>query len=233
MKIRNVLAASLLTAALAVLPGPAMAAPSYIGPSGYLLTPDATVAPNLQFDLGYHYIDVDSGPNASFVHGNLGLLDHVEVTGTWFNLHGSSRADAGWLSAKGTLLKPSSPFQIAGGVIDGLDDTDRGAYVVGQVNVGSYLPSMRFIPRTLRVGAGWGTGNVIDGIFVNGGFLVGKNIELMAEWIDELDFINTGVRFRSGMVPGLAVDFGVIDVEDPNWSVGLSYSIGLDKYFRK
>src|SRR3712207_53399 len=109
MKIQNLLAASALTAAIAVLPGPAMAAPSYIGPSGYLLTPDAMVAPNLNFDLGYHFIDVDAGPEASFTHGTLGLLDHLEVTGSWFNVHGSSAVDAGWLSAKATLLKRNSP----------------------------------------------------------------------------------------------------------------------------
>jgi hypothetical protein len=209
-----------LAGLLAVLPAPALAAPGYLGPSGYILTPDAMVAPDRCLNGGFHFFENDRGRDFSAAAANYGIGDRFEVGATFFNVHGPGSSTDFWLNGKASLLKPDQPFQIAGGVIDLLDETDRGAYVVGSVNVGEQFES-ELLPRSLRVGAGWGSGNFIDGLFVNGGFALGS-IQLLAEWIDRPNLVNLGGRYQLG---GWTFDLAGVNLShDASVAVGASYT---------
>lgn len=244
--VRSLLAAS----ALLLVPGAAMAAPNFIGPSGFILTPDATVTPAGCFNLGYHYLNIGTQrdrregigcPDVSTIAGNLGVANHFEIGGNWLEVNGVPQADAAWLNMKAEVLGPKSPIQLAGGVMDALDESDRGAYFAGTINVGHYVKN-KLIPRSLRMGGGWGSGNVIDGAFANGSFLLGPNVEIMAEWIHHQDtrglapcldgHVNAGVRFRpSKKLAGLCLDFGALGVDgnNVNFAGGLSYAFCMAK----
>jgi len=264
MNIKKILAATALVAGLAALPTAASATPNFLGPSGYILTPDASVTPAGCVNIGYHYFDVDKFiptrnrgifdvPDFQVLGGNIGLFDRLEVGGSWFNRHNDDllsgpNGDAVWLNAKLAVLRQDSPIQLAGGVMDALDDSDaRAAYVVGSVNVGEKFKS-KLLPRTLRVGAGYGTGHVIDGIFVNGGFMIGKHVELMGEWIDnqsdepfENELLgkaldgNINVGGRLHVLEGLTLDAGAlgVDADDPIITVGATYTHCFGKKHKK
>jgi hypothetical protein len=229
--------AVLAAAAIAVPVGSAMAAPNYLGPSGYMLTPDASVTPNMCFNAGYHYISDNNSrrtlvPGFSPIHsfaGNLGIGNFLEIGGSHLLFSNAQALDTTWLNAKASVLGPNSPFQLAGGVMDALDDFARAAYVVGSFNIGEKV-SVPLLPKSLRLGAGWGTANVIDGIFVNGGFLIGKVAEIHGEWIDNTGLVNLGTRWRIPKAYGLALDAGVFDVtNNPTPGGGLSYTVCFGK----
>lgn len=257
--VRNAVAASLLAGALAALPGAASAAPNFIGPSGFIMTPDAMVVGAGCANVGYHYFNLDrrevidfaplTAPDFDTIEGNVGVTHYFEIGGTGFQLHRNDSDYRGWLNAKASPLPAKSPVQIAGGVIDALQATRRTEYAVLGINVGHYMPHQRDLPRTLRLGGGWGTGGVVDGWFANGGLRIGPHIELMAEWVEhenrsfifgdlpggDLESkpgrVNVGARFRVPGARGLALDVAGIGVEEshPILAGGISYTYCMPK----
>jgi hypothetical protein len=247
---KKVLATAVIAAAAALVPGAAMASPNYLGPTGYILTPNAKVVPNMCVELGYHWLDSSNQgrfvPNVSQIHsfkGNMGFGNFLEIGGSHWRFPSIAGFNTTQLNAKAAIGE-SWPVQIAGGVLDALDDTQRGAYVAGGINVGKKLGS-NLLPKSLEVGAGWGTGNIVNGIFANGGFMLGPNLQLMAEWIERTGFgnrrvttqfgmVNTGARLHFKKLSGVAIDLGVLDVtRDPTPSAGLSYSLCFGKKHKK
>jgi hypothetical protein len=200
---------------------PTPTSPSILGPTGYILTPNAEIAgggeTNFAMAFGYDLVDNDSafsGPNVNYYKVNMGLFKHLEVGGTFTHINGFGTFDTAYLNAKANILKPCGPFQLAGGVIDGFDTANIGGldlrteYVVGTLEVGRWV---KMFP-TLRVGAGWQTNTPIgvlpvaapdDSIFVNGGLMIGQYLEIVGEWIDvqnnaNISFTNLGGRLHIG-----------------------------------
>lgn len=220
MNVRSVLSATALAAGLCAVPGAAMAAPapSYLGPTGYILTPNAEVTPASCVNIGAHnfVIPTVSPSRVTSAHGNIGIGNRLELGYTRLTFHDQFTPNVNLANAKLAVLGPSAPVQLAGGVIDAFNDLFRTAYVVGQINVGEKLGKLKVIPKSLTAGAGWGTGSVlspINGVFVNGGFSPVRQVELHGEWMNNTGMVNTGLRFRpSGKLSGIVLDLGAIDV---------------------
>jgi hypothetical protein len=199
---------------------PTPTSPSILGPTGYILTPNAEIAgggeTNFAMAFGYDLVDNDSafsGPNVNYYKVNMGLFKHLEVGGTFTHINGFGTFDTAYLNAKANIFKPCSFFQLAGGAIDAADTANIGGqslrteYVVGSLELGRWATMF----PTLRVGAGWQSHTPIgvipvaapdDSIFVNGGLMIGKYLEIVGEWIDVRDanvsFANVGGRLHIG-----------------------------------
>ena len=209
----KVLRSALIAAAIA-LPGSAMAAPSVLGPNGYIFTPDGFTTPGGCIAFGYHHAEGDlfpfvsgdrEAPRVSFHRPdinaealNFGIGNRLEIGATAFSsgehrIFVNEENDAELIggtvplvNAKLALLSPRSPVQLVGGVIDALDYLERTAYVYGSFNVG---PMIHRLPLTTllprRMQVGAGWATgMIDGAFVNAGLPVTPNLELMFEWLD-------------------------------------------------
>ena len=247
MNVRSVLSATALAAGLCAVPTAAMAqapAPSYLGPTGYILTPNADVTPAGCVNIGAHnfVLPTVSPSRVTSAHGNIGIGNRLELGYTRLTFHDQFTPNVNLANAKLAVLGPTSPVQLAGGVLDAFNDLFRTAYVVGQLNVGEKMNS-KFIPRSLRAGAGWGTGSVlspINGVFVNGAFNPMRAVELHGEWMNNTGMVNTGLRIRpSGRISGLILDVAALNVtgvggvrgQGGGWELGggLSYQMCFGK----
>jgi len=174
-----------MIAAAVLVPGAAMAdAPNILGQSGYLYTPDGTVMGSGCVAVGYHHAKGDPqiflrpaagggvravvvSPNVNSYHLTVGIANHLELGLTAFN---TGEADTIRISpntitteggtsflanAKVALLKPTSPVQIAGGVVDAFDTLQRTAYGYLSLNAGSYVknvPLIGALAKKMRLG---------------------------------------------------------------------------------
>lgn len=231
-----------LVASWALLPAYATAAPSFLGPSGSMFTPDATVLPRGCANAGLHHFESDeitrgSGktehPDATVIKVNYGLFDRLEVGLAFVDQHEVS-GDNFLLNAKLAILTEHNTrhFNLVAGVIDAADRVDRTPYVYAAASIGPTLQRLplinRMLPRSARLGAGWATG-MIEGLFVNASVPVMPNVEFLWEWLEN-DFPgffkgryhNIGGRFRTGRAKGLAIDLGTLDFD--TLAFGLSYT---------
>jgi len=165
---------SALIAAAIALPGSAMAAPSVLGPNGYIFTPDGFTTPGGCIAFGYHHADGDlfteirtnpqgvpfarlDRPDVNAEVLNIGIGNRLEIGATAFssgphrlfvNGEGDTEVVGGTeplVNAKLSLLSPRSPIQVVGGVIDALDYVERTPYVYGSFNFG---PMIHRLPLT-------------------------------------------------------------------------------------
>lgn len=230
--LKSVVATAVVAGGAALLSGPAAAAPTYLGPTGFVLTPDCNVTRHWRITSGYHYLGrgiLDAAPASTFVV-NAGILDHLEVGATGVKINGDEGFDAGWLNAKLSVFRPDNTVQLAAGVMDATGETDRAVYVIGLLNGYWYLRRHQFPLKGLKLGVGWGSGNVIDGLFVNGTWSLGTVLEIIGEWHTDAagrELVNIGGRFRTGpkSLSGLAWDIGAIglNTDNPRLAGGLSY----------
>jgi hypothetical protein len=217
-------------------------APNYLGPTGYILTPNADVMEGGCLNTGYHFLDLSNprvaNPNISSGYVNAGLFDRAEIGGSALFFHAQpfpndktfkSRA---MLNGKVKVFGPELawPTTLAVGVMDATDSLFRTAYVVGQVDLSRYA-GLPMFPDGLVVGAGWGAGNrwsPIDGVWVNGRFNPIDYTEAHGEWMSNTGLTNVGVRVNPPFAQGLALDFSAIDVTGVagGWSpaIGASYT---------
>src|SRR5262249_11168039 len=241
-----------LIAASVLVPGSAMAAPNILGQSGYLYTPDGTVLGNGCVDVGYHHAKGDPqiflrpgievprpvirAANVNSYHVAVGIANHLELGLTAFNTGESdivrispnaitTEGGTSFLAnAKLALLKPTSPIQIVGGVVDAFDTLQRSAYAYVSFNAGTYtrhVPLVSLFAKKMQVGAGYGSG-YLEGPFANASIALCPNLELMAEVLEnDLEGVSSGVpgyqyniggRFRIHKLPGLAVDLGTTNL---------------------
>ena len=109
--------------------------------------------------------------------------------------------------------------------------TTRGIFVVDVQGLTGKKKEYRYFPlKGLKLGVGWGSGNVIDGLFVNGTWSLGTVLEIIGEWHTDAagrELVNIGGRFRTGpkSLSGLAWDIGAIglNTDNPRLAGGLSY----------
>jgi hypothetical protein len=242
-----------------------MAAPNILGQSGYLYTPDGTVLGNMCVDVGYHHAKGDPqiflrpgievprpvirAANVNSYHVAVGIANHLELGLTAFNTGESDvvRISPNAITTEGgtsflangkvALLKPTSPIQIVGGVVDAFDTLQRSAYGYVSFNAGSYIrhvPLVSLLAKKMQIGAGYGSG-YLEGPFANASVSIGPNLELMGEVLEnDLEGVSSGVpgyqyniggRFRTGKLPGLALDIGTTNLTGSNeLTYGLSYT---------
>jgi hypothetical protein len=227
--------AGLAVAAAAILGGaiPAAAAPTILGPTGFIVTPDCNVVRHGVASVGYHYLNPGTlGPNPSSLgKTNVGIGDHFEVGGTFVGTSGPSGPSGVWGNAKASLYAPDNWIQLAGGVLDVNNATQRAAYVTTLVNGYWLLRHAKFPVKGLKAGAGYGTGGALNAMWVHGSFQMGTPVEVLTEWLSYHNGggsqLNAGLRLRLGGRPlrGVSLDLLGLDVTGPSrtWSAGFAY----------
>lgn len=212
---------------------PAEAAPTVLGPTGFILTPDCNVVRHGVVNVGYHYLNPGTlGPNPSSLGKiNAGVGDHLELGGTFVGTSGPTGPSGVWGNAKVSLYKPDNWVQVAGGVLDVNNATQRAAYVTTLINGYWLLRHAKFPVKGIKAGAGYGSGGALNAHWVQGSFQVGTPVEMLTEWLSYHNGggsqLNAGLRLRLGSRPirGLSLDLLGLDVTGPNrtWSAGFAY----------
>jgi hypothetical protein len=227
---------AILTALLLLGAGSVLAAPSYLGPSGNIMTPDELTTPSPGFDIGYHrFVDLDFigvTTDLDVVHGNFGLTPNIEVGLSWVDVRDNGGSDLAingkWRWLDETATRPA----VAVGTLDlagnALDD-DPTLYILFSKNLTPFTEDVIAGPvRPLRGTIGFGTG-FYDGVFAALDWTLAPQLSVMLEYVrggDVLDkntLFNGGVRWAAG--PGLRLDAALIDFD--NLAFGVSWTRGF------
>ena len=218
-KVRIILPlAAMLLLALSVSCG---AAPSVLGTSGNILTPDDTILAPGGFNLGYHGINSigNSSENVNIYAANVGLLPKLEV-GLASVTHGNSEVI---INAKYRLLTETlgRPAVTVGAIDLGAEITnEHGAYIMLSKNLTTFAEEIaNKASRPIRGHLGLGRG-VVRGVFVGLDWTLNPKLSLMAEYISDsklrdLDgegICNAGIRYA--ITKEVRIDLGTIDFED-------------------
>ncbi len=213
--------AVLLSASLA-----ARAMPSYLGPSGLVLTPDAQTNGISGLSFSAHFFDLTGALEAYGVDGATSVYaaNYSPIPALEFGvsaLDSDTSGGATLLNGKLIVSDESSlqPFSFVGGVIDMLDQQEMTPYVLvsKRFSLSGPLASNQI---GLSLNAGYGGGFYSDGVLVGGELRVHPQFSIVAEGTKK--YINLGARFSSS---GLSLDMGLIDMED--FAGGISYTWSL------
>jgi len=205
----------------------AWTAPSVLGISGNILTPDDTILASGAFNLAYHGVtDNDTSTTTNLFAGNVGLIPNLEV-GAAIESNGSSEV---LVNGKYRLVT---------------ENANRPAVTVGVIDVGTaisdnpgvfLLLSKNLTPTAENV-SGKSVGPVRGHIGVGGGVLktifgsldwtVTPKLTLIGEAISDSEFnsaggegvVNLGARFA--LTNEMRLDAGWIDFRD--FTFGMSY----------
>jgi hypothetical protein len=205
---------------------PAMATPSFLGPSGLILTPDGQTNGFNALSFSAHVFDLSGALKDYGLDGgttvfaaNYSPVSALEVGISTIDSKLSKRATM--LNGKFVISQQSTqqPVAFVAGVIDALDEQEISPYamVTKSINLSGPLAKNQI---SLAVNAGYGGGFYNDGIIVGGELKLAPQFSLMAEGTK--GYINLGARFSSA---GLAVDLGIIDMAD--FGAGISYTWAL------
>lgn len=200
------------------------ATPSYLGPSGVIMTPDDKTVPHKQFWIGYHMfsnIDFkdDDGSDLNVFHNQYGLTPNIEVGTSVVDQqdNGSDLAiNAKWRFINETATIPA----IAVGVLDvsgNAVDDDASFYLLFSKSLTRTATEVTNAPsKPLRGTIGVGSG-FFDGIFASLDWTYTPKLRLMAEIVNGGDFfdntmVNAGLRYSVGS--RLSLDLAAIDFGD-------------------
>jgi len=217
--------AALLVLALSPSAG---AAPSVLGTSGNILTPDDTIVAPGGVNFGYHAItDFAGGSDTLNIYcANIGLLPKLEV-GAAVVTNGGSEVI---INGKYRILSEGEgrPAVTVGLVDAGAQLTHRrGAYILLSKNLTTFAEELADkISRPLRGHLGIGNGAVKD-VFVGLDWTLAPKFSLMAEYISDSELtgsdgealLNAGIRYA--LTKEWRLDLGMIDFED--FTFGASY----------
>lgn len=201
----------------------ANALPSYLGPSGLILTPDGQATYFQSFSFSAHFFDLSGTLRRYGLDGsgsafgvNYSPVPALELGFSTLKTNKSDRANM--LNGKLIITQESElePFSVAAGVVDALDEQEVSPYVLLSKSLRLSGP-MAKNQIGLSLNAGYGGGFYDDGVLLGGELKLTPQFSLLAEGTKR--YINLGARFTS---QGLALDIGFIDVED--LAGGLSYS---------
>ncbi len=201
----------------------ALATPSFLGPSGLILTPDGQITHFQSFSFSAHFFDLsgslkefglDGSTNAFAI--NYSPVPAIELGFTSLDSSKSDRANM--LNGKVVLIPESEiqPFSLTLGVIDLLDEQEVSPYFLLSKSLNLSGPRAKN-QIALLVNAGYGGGFFHDGLVIGSEIKLTPQFSLLAEGTKE--YINLGVRFTS---QGLGLDIGFIDTQD--LAGGISYS---------
>ncbi len=213
----------LLVAFALFMGGKASALPSYLGPSGLMLTPDGQATYFQSFSFSAHFFNLSGALKRYGLEGsgnsfavNYSPVPALEVGFSTLKTDLSDRANM--LNGKLIITSESEvqPFSFAAGVVDALDEQEVSPYFLLSKSLRLSGP-MATNQVGLSLNAGYGGGIYDDGILVGGELKLTPQFSLLAEGTKR--YVNLGARFTS---QGLALDIGFIDVEDI--AGGVSYS---------
>lgn len=221
----TMLLAAALTAVVAVS---GFSAPSILGSSGNIVTPNDTVLPVGTLSLGYHGISDFGGSDelVNFFAGNLGLAKNLEV-GVGIEENGGSEV---MLNAKYRVLAEGATRpSVTVGVLDAAAQftDDPGWYILLSKNLTTTVEEVAGkASRPVRGGIGFG-GGAVGGVFLSLDWTMAPKLSLLAEYISDsqLRSLNGEGSFNAGLRYALTNDFridlGTIDFEDLTF--GVSY----------
>lgn len=224
---------TLLVAVLLVISAiAAVAAPSYFGPTGNILTPDSEITPHPGFDIGYHrftdFLDV-ADLDANVVHGNFALTPDVEVGLSWFdsdNDDSEVAVNGKWRIVRETATSPAIVVGVLDLTGDALND-DASLYALVSKNLTAFAEDITDSEsKPLRGTLGIGTG-FYDGFFAGLDWTFTPKVSLMLEYVqtdtaDDTQF-NGGIRYA--VADGVRLDAALIDFD--NFAFGISLTRGL------
>ena len=225
MRGRVILAVCVVLALLWAMPAAAM--PSYLGPSGLILTPDSQTNQFSAISFSAHFFDLrgalkehglDGGTNV--FAANYSPIPALELGFSSIDSKISSRANM--INGKFIIKQQNNtePVALVAGVIDVLDEQEISPYALlsKSFNLSGPLAKNQV---SLAVNAGYGGGFYNDGIMVGGELKLAPQFSLLAE--GSRGYINLGARFSSA---GLAVDLGFLDMSELGGGISYTWSLG-------
>ncbi|OGK11708.1 MAG: hypothetical protein A2Y63_05985 [Candidatus Riflebacteria bacterium RBG_13_59_9] len=227
MRARAILGILVLMGLLGTSSMPALALPSYLGPSGLIFTPDAQANGFSAISFSAHFFDLSGALKNYGVDGGTNVyaatyspLPALELGVSSMESETSDRATM--LNGKLVISEQSTlqPFAFVAGIIDALDEQEISPYILAskRFNLSGPFASNQI---SLAVNAGYGGGFFNDGLVLGGELKVHPQFSIIAEGTKE--YINLGARFSAA---GLSLDLGVVDMQD--FATGVSYSWAID-----
>lgn len=204
-----------------ILAAPAHAAdPSFLGSSGYGVTPSDQFLGRRAFNAGAHVFTRD--PDLHAFKANFGLSDRLEVGVSLFDLAGPFAKEA-TLNGK-YLLLPEARHGVAVtiGAFDITDELDIDPSFYGYVSkrFGNGNGGHDFV-----LGVGFGSGFYDDDVFANGSIQVTDRLVGWAEWLSRGGVFSAGARFHLGS--RVSFDAAMFDIGgDDEFGFGLTWRSG-------
>lgn len=209
---------------VAMISGGALAAPSFLGMSGNIFTPDDVVLAPGAFSANLHSIDTDD--STLIIGASVGVTESLELgIGRYDSDDGQTFVNAKYSVLPETISRPS----ITIGAVDVTGELDPGEdpgfFIVLGKNLTSVASNVAGEPSApLRGTIGFGTG-ILDGFFAGLDWTLTPKISAMAEFLAEDSVFNAGVRLA--VTENLRIDAALIDMDDLGF--GISYTlIGID-----
>lgn len=209
---RSITVLAAVAVVFVLVSGIAMAAPSFLGTSGLILTPDDSVLGVSDFSAGYHDLDW-----ATVIGVNVGVAQNLELGIARLDSDGADEDTM--LNAKYRLLAETAT---APSVVIGVVDSDFYG-VVGK-NLTPMATGITGEPvMPLRGFVGIGSGDY-DGVFAGVDWAITQKAKIIAEYIAEDSVFNVGARLA--ITDSLTFDAAMIDGDD--FAFGISYTkLGL------
>lgn len=198
---------------LALASSQVAATPAYYGYTGLMLTPTADTLKTGGSDLGAVFLNTNN--NTSFLSGNIGLLDSLEVGAAYISPeHGDSN---GIINAKFGLFKETeSNPALAIGISDLTDQFDSTPYVV----VSKTLSVKNRSIGSPRLSLGLGGGH-LSGVFAGFSTKIADKMQLMLEY--DTNDVNFGIQFAAAQ--NLRLHAGLVGGD--SLGLGMSYNAGF------
>jgi len=208
---------------------PASAAPSFLGYTGVLVTPNTALVGEDAIDLGIHNIpDADwVGTNASLTPftGTFGPADNLEITAALFTLENGDEDEFTFHMKYGILSEPEDEASLAVGLVDILEQLGDSVpiYVALSKDLSTNLEAQGPVPVTIGLLFADDPGLLVGDddvdevqFFASVTGEVSEDVILMAEVLEE-EF-NFGARFN--VTDAVNIDIGSV-FDEFMW--GVSY----------
>lgn len=199
--------------------GGAFAAPSVLGTSGNILTPDDTILASGAFNIAYH--GISDGDTIQIFAANIGLLPNLEV-GAAVKTNGDTDVLA---NAKYRVLSEAAgrPAITIGAIDIGSQFTeDPGVYILLSKSLTPWLEGAAEKPvGPLRGHIGVG-GGVVKSIFAALDWTATPKLSVMAEMISDSQFggdtmFNAGIRYA--FTNDVRLDIATLDFDDMTYGI--------------
>lgn len=202
------LRALVLPALACALAAPAAAAPSFIGPTGYILTPSADTIGSNNYAMAVHH-----RAHINVLCANYSPLKSMEfgITAIDPTEPGDRNTDVA-INAKMLLVRPNRTAPaISVGVWDAFGWTGTGSYIVLTKGIRLSWPG-----EPIRTSVGFGSGT-----FSHGFWSLDVPVTKWVSGITEFDGSHLNVGARVGLPRGFTLDVAAV-----NWELGLGAAYG-------
>jgi len=207
-------------AAVVLLAGPALAAPSFLGCTGLVAIPTADVLDKDNYNIAAFALDLEEGAETNTFVANLGLAHALEIGFAHLDPErgsGETFINAKYRFTPETADRPA----LAAGVVDLTGEQDTTVYLVLTKSLVERY-QMDFEQTILpQVHLGFGGGQ-FDGLFGGASAVAGDRLLLMIEY--DSDDINLGANLS--LNDEFSAHFAGLDVFD-DFGLGISFSKAL------